>query len=375
MTTTIRARGPRELLAYVPYRLGYRPADSVVLVSLRPPRGRIGLVARADVDDLSDLEHGPQLARSLVTHLCGDGAARAALVLYSDVPLRGSVRGARERAAVEHAREAAEPFLGDVEAWVVSSSGYYALDCTDDDCCPPLGRPLRDLEGSEISAHMVLAGTTVADSRAASFLIRPAPGELRRRAARAAARWRRRGEEARAVPGASADWQADGLDAWRRAVALAERGDGGGSVLPAALLGRLEAALGSVPVRDAVLVSLVPGTGDLSDRTVGGGDVDEGTSRAIGAIVDPRSAVEPDEDLTAPARAVLEAVVAHGARGAQAPALTLLAVLAWWHGDGGRAGERARAALEHDPGYRLALLLDRALDAGVPPGWARAARV
>ena len=88
MTTTIRARGPRELLAYVPFRLGYRPDDSAVLISLRTPRGRVGLVARVDLGDLADLEHGPQVARTLVSHLCSDGARRAVLVVYTDADLR-----------------------------------------------------------------------------------------------------------------------------------------------------------------------------------------------------------------------------------------------------------------------------------------------
>ncbi|MGN0111166.1 MAG: DUF4192 family protein, partial [Cellulosimicrobium funkei] len=184
MTTLIRAQGPRELLAYVPFRLGYRPQDSVVLVGLRPPRGRIGLVVRVDVADAADVEHGPQLARSVVGHLAADGARRVVLVVYSDAPLRASgVAAARVRAAVEHCREAAEPHHGPVEAWVVSSTGWYALDCAEDDCCPPEGRSLRELESSEIGAHMVLSGAALADSREEALRIPPAGADARRRAA------------------------------------------------------------------------------------------------------------------------------------------------------------------------------------------------
>jgi hypothetical protein len=157
-------------------------------------------------------------------------------------------------------------------------------------------------------------------------------------------------------------------------VALAAGAPTGNSPdLPPALLGRVEAALDAVPVRDAVLLSLVPGVGDLPERTArGGGDVDAGTGEAIGRIVDPAVAVAPVPEETEPARVVLEAVVAHAARRRAAPALTLLALIAWWHGDGGRASERVREALAQDGSYRLALLLSSALDAGVPPGWVRA---
>jgi hypothetical protein len=35
MTTTIRTDSPRELLALIPYQLGFRPTDSLVVVSIR----------------------------------------------------------------------------------------------------------------------------------------------------------------------------------------------------------------------------------------------------------------------------------------------------------------------------------------------------
>jgi hypothetical protein len=383
MTTLIRAQGPRELLAYVPYRLGYRPQDSIVLVGLRPPRGRIGLVVRVDVDDVADLDHGPQVARSVVGHLAADGARRVVLVAYTDAPLRSGDAGAatRERAAVEHCREAVEAVHGPVDTWVVSSTGWAALDCAEEDCCPSAGRPLSELESSEVGAHMVLAGTALADSREEALRIPRASPEARRRAARAARRARERAlGAARGREGAQPDdvaWRLESLAVWREAVALATRSEPcppGAPVpeLPASTIGRVEAGLESIPVRDAVLVSLVPGTAGLADRTVRGGDVDAGTGAAIAAIVDPAVGVVPDPHLADPARTVLEAVVAHAARGRATPALTLLALLAWWQGDGGRAGERLAEALAQDPGYRLALLLSSALDAGVPPGWVRA---
>ncbi|WP_454043629.1 DUF4192 domain-containing protein [Cellulosimicrobium sp. Marseille-Q8652] len=372
MSTLIRARGPRELLAYVPYRLGYRPHESVVLVGLRGPRGRVGLVARVDIDDVADLEHGPQVARTVLAHLAADGASRAAVVVYTDAPLRADgPTAARERAAVEHCRETVEDTFGPTDVWVVTTTGWGCLDCDDPACCPPGGRPTSELESSEVGAHMVLSGAGVADSREDAFRIPPAAPDARRSAARASRR-ARAASTAPSTPGAVA-WRQDGLAAWRRAVALVAGAPPGRSAeLPPALVGRVEAALDAVPVRDAVLLSFVPGVGDLPERTARGGDVDAGTGEAIARIVDPAVAIAPVPQETEPARAVLEAVVAHAARRRAAPALTLLALIAWWHGDGGRAAERVREALAQDGSYRLALLLASALDAGVPPGWVRA---
>ncbi|MBO9569182.1 MAG: DUF4192 family protein, partial [Cellulomonas iranensis] len=123
--------------------------------------------------------------------------------------------------------------------------------------------------------------------------------------------------------------------------------------------------------RDAVLVSLLPGTGDLPERAVArdGGDEDDAVRAAVGRLVDPATGRAPDDAVRAAERA-LEGVVAHGRRRAQAPATTLLALLAWWRGDGARAGVLVERAVTDDPGYRLAHLLRGALDAGLAPGWA-----
>ncbi|WP_147796468.1 DUF4192 family protein [Cellulomonas sp. Y8] len=92
---------------------------------------------------------------------------------------------------------------------------------------------------------------------------------------------------------------------------------------------------------------------------------------ALDLVVDPARGREPREDVTAAGRTVLEQVVAHGRRDQQAPALTVLALLAWWDGDAVRASVLVERALDQDPGHRLAELLDRALGAGLPPGWVR----
>ena len=79
----------------------------------------------------------------------------------------------------------------------------------------------------------------------------------------------------------------------------------------------------------------------------------------------------PPQPATAVHEAVLEALVGRGRAGAQAPALTLMALLAWWRGDGARARVLLDGSLDADPDYRLARLLDDALRAAIPPGWVR----
>ncbi|GCE75979.1 DUF4192 domain-containing protein [Cellulomonas biazotea] len=412
-TTTLRVSEPRELLALVPHRLGFHPRESVVAVSLRPPRGRVGVVARVDLDRLADPDAGGARARALVTLLGEDGARRALLVVYTRDDPRGPA-GTAVRRAVAHVREAAALSLGDVAAWAVTSTGYLSLDCSDA-CCPPGGRPLRDLETTQTGARLVLAGSAVLDSRDDLARIPPADAGRRRGVARARRRWEERREAALAEgDDALRAWRLDSLAAWRSAVVLTppigvdrsteERVRDLGTVAPdepapdgsadawstpgpgragtgrgpsqRAPWGRLEAGLADRRVRDAVLVSLVPGTGDLPERSVAtqtpDAVVDAAIGRAVASIVDPARAVPPPADAARHEHA-LEQVVALGRTGHQAPALTLLAMLAWWRGDGARASVLLDRALADDPAHRLARLLLEVLTAAIAPGWVRRA--
>jgi hypothetical protein len=373
-TPTLRVTEPREMLSLIPYQLGFHPAESVVAVSLRPPRGRVGLAVRVDLTDLASPEDGPQLAREVVAHLDNDGADRVLLVVYThDDPRRGP--DPVVAAAVEHFRAAAEAPYGDVPAWAVTSTGYLSLDC-DETCCPPGGRPLADLSSTQVSAQMVVAGSSVADCREDVGRIRSAGSEARRSVARVRRRWQARGLLAHDDGGAALErWRAGGVAAWRHAVEEQLERPGGPT---AASLGRLEAGLADARVRDAVLVALVPGQGDLPERCVRGerpsSQDDAALGRALALVVDPLDGVPAPPAATRVHEAVLVAVVAHGEHGRQAPALTLLGLLAWWRGDGARARILLERALADDDGYRLALLLAQSLSCGVPPGWVRASR-
>lgn len=412
MPTTIRTREPRELLALVPFQLGFHPSDSAVVLSVRAARSRIGLVARVDLADLADRRAGPQLARALVGHLVADGARRAVVVLYTDADLQGDgeadpCRRAAGLVALDHLQDAAEQALGALEPWVVGPHGYYAFGCTDRECCPAGGRPLTDLQSTRIGAQMVLEGLQVAGSRDDLVRLPSTSPAARKSARRAQSRWRARGLAAVGTADLHR-WRREGLAHWREAFGQAQAGLGGGKgagdldgeqeparpgenhqvrgrgSLPAsfgscgwqpsgpAVVGRLLAGLEDVLVRDAVLLTFVPDADRVADRVVAGDDTAD-VGAALRAIIDPVHGTRPDRRRTAAARTVLEHLVAHAGRDGHAPVLTLLAVLAWWQGDGARAGVLVDRALTAEPGHRLAVLMDDALRTGMPPGWVRAA--
>ncbi|MEV0890062.1 DUF4192 domain-containing protein [Promicromonospora sp. NPDC050262] len=450
----VRVSGPEDLLAYVPYRLGFEPVESAVVVSLTGPRQRVGLVARVDLTDLRlrrpgdpDGPDGGATARWLADHVVADGADRAVVVLYTATDATAPSGAARLAADLLRAR--LDRRLPGTEVWLVTPTGFRALDCADPRCCPAEGRPLSALQGTRVAAHMVLEGRTVAGTREERYTLRAAPEAARTQARRAAARWtdtyRRllhrtrfpngggpvdggpvdgavfglgpagdtagssagssagspagspaggtartaarnaarnaarglavRAEQVAQAERALADWGAESLGLWRAAVRATARATPGERVpLSPVDLGKIGAALADTPVRDAVLLSLAPGTAETALRTArreADGDTDRSTGAVMAQIIDPQRGIPPDEGITRPARDVLEAVVTHVPRNRRAPAYLLLALVAWWHGDGGLAAERVSDALGVDPDYRLALLLRSAIVGGVPPGWVR----
>jgi hypothetical protein len=108
-----------------------------------------------------------------------------------------------------------------------------------------------------------------------------------------------------------------------------------------------------------------------NDGSVSGEDGRPPLAGALSTIFDPDRRRRPDPVRTEAAVRVLQQVVAHGRVGHQAPALTLLALIAWWVGDGPRASVLGERALRDDPEHALARLVNRLVDLGVPPGWLR----
>ena len=186
MEPVVTMREPRDLLALIPYQLGFRPEASAVLVSLRGSRSRVGLVVRVDLADLADPVHGGQVARDVVTHVVGDGAARAVVVLYP-----GTEDGSDVQGPLARLREAGEHLLGTLTAWVVGPRGWWGAGCTAPGCCPEGGRPLAEIDTAPIGARMVFEGNVGAPSRSALAEVPTAGREARKSARGARDRWSR----------------------------------------------------------------------------------------------------------------------------------------------------------------------------------------
>lgn len=382
MTTAeiIRLSQPRDLIALIPYRLGFHPAESAVLVAVSVAPGgakEVGLVARMDLADLGAPLTGAEAAAVLAGHVAAQEPDDLHLVLYTEEPEDDRLLHDVVDNLAAALDEALWPLAPELDPWRVGPQGWGHLGpCR---CCPPAGHPLDLLAASPAAAAMVTAGHAAAPDRAQLGVVRSRDGDALATAYAAAEAERDRLREVRracggaplvrgaafGVPGARPArdqeplrrWREEGARLWDAAVAA---GPGSPRTAPE-VLGRLLVVLGDKVVRDAVVAATM-----------------EAAEGRTGDYLDPGTVVRafetdliPDDAAVGRATTLAHAVAAHAEPGAGGSALGALAYLAWWGNEGARADVVARQALQEEPGHRLAELVVAALEAGMPPVWAR----
>lgn len=355
MTSPIRLRDPGDVLAALPYQLGYLPRRSVVVVALE--QRRIEAIVRCDLPPPGvPLE---PVVEGVVRPLLREGLVRVLVIGYEDAPeesepLLCAVVQALERSAVAVA-----------EVYVQRDGRRFSPTCSGT-CCPAEGVPVPAPADVPAVADLVALGAAPLASRdAVDRVVQAGPdavwpaGEDAGRPLRSA-RVRRAGVRAWAAllgPTPEGPRPADGTPAWCEHVQAAAT------------------ALGDVPLRDALIAWLAPG---LLPRH----ELDPSVLRLLERLM-PRwggagswrpGAADPGEP-----RGLLALLlgVCRGVpddRPAEAAAVcTLAAQVAWSLGDGALARAALDRALRLAPGYRLAGLLVQLVDAGVRPGGRRPA--
>ncbi|WP_375538695.1 DUF4192 domain-containing protein [Streptomyces griseorubiginosus] len=166
----VTLRTPGELADALPYLLGYRPEDSIVLVALhdRDGRGRFGGRARlgipANKDDWPAVAR--QLAHGLITGSERRGARPEQMVAYlCQEPGAGETgREITERLAPLAALLRTECGRLDVpviEALCISGGRYWSYCCPSEECCPVEGLPMGLPGTSVLAAAATYAGLQV----------------------------------------------------------------------------------------------------------------------------------------------------------------------------------------------------------------------
>ncbi|MFF9623135.1 DUF4192 family protein [Streptomyces griseosporeus] len=349
----VTLRSASELADALPYLLGYRPEDSIVLVALHNSdgRGRFGGRARVGIppnpDDWTAAVR--QLAHGLITGSERRGARPEQLVAYvCQEPAEGETgRQVRERLApLAHQLrvECGHLDVPVVEALCVSDGRFWSYCCTGEACCPPEGLP------------MGLPGTSVLAAAAAyaGIQVRGTLRELR----------------ARLLP-------------WENSAALEQEValDTAGLALVRRMLDeteRVQVAEETLTLADHILrryAEAQPVSGTLTaDRRDDDLLAHDEAARLILGLQDrttrDRAAEWMEGDEAGPAlrlwRALARRCVGPYAEHAAAP-LTLAGWVAWSAGDDIEAREALAMALGADPDYLFARLLHQALNQGLDP--------
>lgn len=347
MDTHATLYGPGELLATIEPLLGFRPRESIVIVALRDT-GELGLMMRVDRADCLIPEVAAPMGRAVAGHLTRDGALDAVMVTYTEDDVRLSCGGA------DALRPHLETAVRHLDHWAVRDGRFFSPGCADDQCCPPQG-----LEVPEPPVPVTAHATPRRARHGSPATRHTVDADARRRAGRAASRWwtqRRRDPQA---------WRRRSADKWSEALGAAVCGLAAPEP-PGA--GTLAASLRDVTVRDAVIMMVVAG-GPQAAEEVLSGDGDEEVARAFDEILAGGPEHRPDPEWIETLVGLCEHVAAHASRSKRAPALSIAALLWWWHGDARLALDACERALSDDPEYRLAELVGAAIRCHLGPQW------
>lgn len=138
---------PHDLLAAIPFLIGYHPQNSLVLVALKDEA--VGMAMRVDMP--SDLQaSGYDL---LASHFLRESADGAFVVAYVG---QGAVDP--ENVLINTSAALVRAGIDIKESLIVRDNRFRSMLCSDLTCCPPEGSVVPDLDSSRIAAEHVIAG-------------------------------------------------------------------------------------------------------------------------------------------------------------------------------------------------------------------------
>lgn len=342
-TAAIRLTSPGDLVASIPFILGFHPTDSLVIISIRG--GRVGLTTRIDLPPASE---APVIVDALVAPLSRDEAESLIVIAYGEdleaTEERLTAAAANLGAVGFHLRHVITVCGGLWRSLDGAGTGAWASERISVEAAGAavtaefVGRGLAPLAGRHELITMVEAGPQA--HRAGRFFDQLPDGVLDLGNA-----------EVRCVVA--------GL--WAHLLDTAQ--DAAPVTGPEAALAAL--SLREVPLRDGIIAWLTPGTLEVADLPE--------HVRAVLALLPQPQRSTPDH---AAADAGWEAGMRTRNRLAAlctllpdahaATMLTVLASHAWWRSEGSLARVALDRALRSDPTNRLARLMDLMVSQGIP---------
>jgi hypothetical protein len=304
---------PHDLLAAIPFLIGYHPEDSLVVVSIKD--NAVGMAMRIDYP--VDIPEGAY--DLLASHLQRDSSTGALLVAY--VP---TGRSDGEVVLTDASAALTRIGIATDESLLIQGGRYRSVLCQDPSCCPAEGNLIPEIDGSRIAVEHVVAGRAMpfANLQALTDSIASLP-------VAAEQRWIDQVKSFQ-VSSSVADLSKLQCDGATAVIDLAGEFASGRIGQDLELTARVIGRLSDIQVRDFAL-----------------GSHDEENVDSYFQMWRHLMRIAPD--------------------GFIAPVASLCAALAYESGDGALAHRALDRALADVNGYSLALLLRRVFTAGWPP--------
>ena len=310
--TATALTSPHDLLAAVPFMVGYHPKDSLVAMALRDDK--VVMAMRVDFPE-------PDLilatSETIAMHLIREHASEAIVVGYLPTNTLETDSLATVREVIARHEIVVK------ECIAVHGNRFRSNLCQDMGCCPPEGSPIPLLTDSRVTAEQVAAGNPLPyldlDEMKRSIAAQPADKELNKLIKKIA----------------EIDYDSDQVTLWQR--------EGVDAINELALEFNEAGFSSNKPLIAKVLVRLL----DLQVRDYAMGMATEETS----------------EQLWDMWRWLLRAAP----RGYVAPVAVIFATISYERGDGALAQRALDRAFEDSAKYQMAKLLRRTFAAGWPP--------
>jgi Domain of unknown function (DUF4192) len=330
--TVVTISSPADILGVVPHRVGFHPVESIVVVCLHGPRRRDGLLMRLD---LAPVEHDGVVARDLATKAAHVKATAAVLICYTETRADGD--GQPRQHLIDALRQRlSSQGIEVIEALLVHNGRWWSYVCTDASCCPPEGTELAT-ELTPAAAHYAAevvadGGAVLTDRDALERSIRPPRNPVaeavREQATERACQW---------GVGIIAAGGADALctETLKLLRSLVRRWAGGSRELTPDEAAQVLLGLGLKSARDEAATLLLDADADVL-------------------------------------LALLVALARYADGALAAPVCTVLAWVAYAQGNGALANVAIDRALDAEPGYEMARLLEGAMGGLIRPSAIRA---
>ena len=310
--TATELTSPHDLLAAVPFMVGYHPKDSLVVMALRD--AKVSMAMRVDFPDSESIA---SVSATVAGHLARELADEAIIVGYLPIDVTESDPLEIVRSII------ALQGISVKECIVVRGGRFRSNLCADLECCPPEGNLIPEILSSRVTAEQVAAGNPLPyldlDEMKRSISALPIDKEL-----------------VQLIQGIEEiDYAGDDVTAHQR--------DGANAINEMAIAFSKDQKIEDKSVVALVLVRLL----DLQVRDYAMGMTTEETSDQLWDMWRYLLRLAP--------------------QGYVAPVAVIFATMSYERGDGALAQRALDRAMEDAPGYQMAKLLRRTFAAGWPP--------